>query len=136
VYIDANVAIYTIENHPRYAPLLQPLWSAVSSGAARVLVSELALLESLVVPYRANNHQLAADYETFFTFPGIQLVPITQSVLREAARLRANIAKLWSPDAIHAATALQGRSTSSLTNDAVFESVPGLNVILLTDVAG
>lgn len=36
VYVDANVVIYTVEKHPRYSPLLRPLWSAVTAGQARV----------------------------------------------------------------------------------------------------
>ena len=33
--------------------------------------------------------QLAADYETFLQLPGIELITIAPSILREAARLRA-----------------------------------------------
>jgi hypothetical protein len=31
VYLDANPIIYTVEKHPDFGPLLQPLWQAAQS---------------------------------------------------------------------------------------------------------
>ncbi|MDA1054082.1 MAG: PIN domain-containing protein [Planctomycetota bacterium] len=135
-YVDANVVIYTIEKHPQYGPALRPLWGAVDAGQSRVLVSELILLESLVGPYRANDQQLASDYEAFLKLPGIELIAISAQILREAARLRSQIPRLRPPDAIHAATALSLGATSFLTNDFGFRNVPQLNAIILDDVIG
>ena len=73
-------------------------------------------------------------YESFLQLPGIELFPVSPAILRAAARLRAQLPKLRSPDAIHAATALNLGATSLLTNDAGFRNVPGLNVIVLDDV--
>lgn len=126
--------IYTVEKHPRYSPVLRPLWGAVVAGRARVLVSEFILLETLVGPYRANDPQLAADYETFLRLPGLDLIAVSPSILREAARLRSQWSRLRSPDAVHAATALSRQATRLLTNDFGFRNIPGLNVIVLDDV--
>ena len=134
VYVDANVVIYTIEKHPRYGPAKRPLWSAVSAGQAQVATSELIFLETLVGPYRSNDSQLADDYEMFFRMPGIELVPITPFILREAARFRSRIPRLRSPDAIHLATATTHGAISFVTNDVGFRNIPGLNVVLLDDV--
>lgn len=133
-YVDANVVIYTVEKHPRYSPVLRPLWRAADTGACRVFTSELILLETLAGPYKAWAVQLAADYEAFLSLPAIQLVPISQSILREAARLRATTSRLRTPDAIHAATARLNGAASVVTNDAAFRSVPGLNVVVLDDI--
>lgn len=69
-----------------------------------------------------------------FREPGILLAPITAAVLREAARLRAAIPALRTPDALHAATALLEGCTLFLTNDKGFRRVPRLPVVLLDDV--
>jgi predicted nucleic acid-binding protein len=55
-------------------------------------------------------------------------------VLRQAAVLRATIPSLRTPDAIHAATALLGNCDMFLTNDPGFRRVPGLPLILLSNV--
>ena len=128
------MVIYTIEKHPRYSPVLRPLWSAVAAGQVRVVVSEFILLETLVGPYRANDPQLVADYEMFLRLPGVELVPVSPLILREAARLRSQLPRLRSPDAIHAATALSRQATSLLTNDFGFRNIPSLNVIVLDDI--
>lgn len=87
VGMDANVVIYSVEKHPRYSPALRDLWLAVSAGQLQVVVSELALLETLVAPYRNNDQQLATDIEDFLVLPGITLAPISHSILRQAARI-------------------------------------------------
>jgi predicted nucleic acid-binding protein len=62
------------------------------------------------------------------------LLPITQDVLREAARLRALHTPLKSPDAIHAATALVHGCALFLTNDLGFRSITGLPLAILDEV--
>ena len=132
--IDANIVIYTVEKHPRYSSFLRPLWSSVAAGQVSIVVSELVLLETLVGPYRAGRKQLANDYETFFTLQGIELIPISPSVLRESAAIRANVSRLRSPDAIHAATAILHASANLLTNDLGFRNLAQLNVLLLDEL--
>ena len=60
--------------------------------------------------------------------------PITQDVLREAARLRALIPGLKTPDAIHAATALVHGCALFVTSDVGFRRVPGLTLAILDDI--
>ena len=134
IAVDANIVIYTVEKHPKYSPLLRPLWESVTAGKMLVVISELILLETLVGPYRAGLGQLAADYETFLSFPGIQLVPISPAILRAAAEMRAKVPKLRSPDAIHAATALYQNASCFLTNDLGFRNIAGFDVILIDEL--
>ena len=62
------------------------------------------------------------------------LLPISRDILHEAARLRANISGLKTPDAIHAATALLHGCTLFVSNDVGFRRVPNLPLVLLDDI--
>ena len=64
----------------------------------------------------------------------MRLIVITEPILRDAARLRAQF-NLKTPDAIHAATALSVGCAQFITNDLIFRRVPGLNVIVLRDLS-
>lgn len=55
IYIDTSMAIYTIEVHPDYWQLLQPLWQKFQAGQIELVTSELTLLESLVILFRQSN---------------------------------------------------------------------------------
>ena len=55
-------------------------------------------------------------------------------ILRESARLRADIPGLMTPDAIHAATALLHGCAFFVTNDNGFRRIPGLNLTILDDI--
>lgn len=90
-------------------------------------------METLVVPIRDSNTALINTYEQLLLSQTIRLIPIDQTVLKEAARLRATT-NLKTPDAIHAATALNNGCTLFLTNDSQFRNVAGLPVVILREV--
>ena len=133
VYVDTQILIYTVERHPTYGPLLQSLWQTARSGAISIVSSELALMETLVRPIKVNDITLQTAYESALLGTEVRLLPITQSVLREAARLRAIIPSLRTPDALHAATALVFGSSLVITNDQGFRRIPGLPLAVLDD---
>jgi predicted nucleic acid-binding protein len=117
VYLDAQVVIYSVETHADYWPLLQPLWQAAQARALQLVSSELTLMETLVGPLRSGDTRLSTAYEQLFPSPEMQPLSITTAVLREAARLRAAVPPLRTPDAIHAATALLAGCVLFVTND-------------------
>ena len=90
-------------------------------------------METLVVPLRDANVELVNTYEHLLLSSSIQLIPISQNVLRDAAQLRATTS-LKTPDAIHAATALSQNCSFFLTNDSGFRHILGLPVVVLRDV--
>jgi predicted nucleic acid-binding protein len=108
----------------------------VARGDHEVISSELTLMEALVGPLKKGDSALETDYENFFVCPGIRLLPMTLSIFRAAARLRATLNSLRTPDAIHAATADAYSSTLLLTNDFAFRRIPGLPVVVLDDLPG
>jgi predicted nucleic acid-binding protein len=135
VYFDANSVIYSVEKHPVYWPLLQPLWQAAQGKTIEIVSSDLVLMETLVGPLKSGDTALAQTYEQLFHQAQTRLLPITQSVLREAAQLRATT-KLKTPDAIHAATARQAGCVLFVSNDVGFRGVGGLSVEILDDYLG
>jgi predicted nucleic acid-binding protein len=133
VYLDANPIIYTVEKHPVYGPLLQPLWQAAQAKTIEVVSSELALMETLVGPLKSGNVTLQRDYEQALLGTDMRLLPITQAILRDAAGLRATT-RLKTPDALHAATARQAGCVLFVTNDAAFRGLVGLPLVILDDL--
>jgi predicted nucleic acid-binding protein len=103
VYLDTVTIIYSIERFPEYIALLDPMWQQIRFGTFQIMTSELALLETLVMPIRQANALLINRYETLLTSSEISLISITQAILKSAANVRA-ISNLRTPDAIHAAT--------------------------------
>jgi hypothetical protein len=90
IYVDAQVFIYSVQKHPDYAALLVSLWGYVERGRCEVISSELTLMEVLVGPLKRGDKALADDFEAMLAKPGVQLVTISQEVLRKAAILRAH----------------------------------------------
>jgi predicted nucleic acid-binding protein len=133
VYIDANCLIYSIEAHPTFGPPLDDFWRNVEAGAITLVSSQLLIMEVLVAPYRARDMELTQAYEEALAQPGLTLHAVSESILRGAARLRAEISSLKTPDAIHAATAREIGCTAFLTNDSGFRDIPGLPVVLLRE---
>lgn len=94
----------------------------------------MILLETLVGPLKHGDADLVTAYEELLTASEMRLIPITVGILRAAAQLRATI-NLKTPDAIHAATALEVGCAQFITNDADLRRAPGLSVVILKEVA-
>ncbi|SRR5216683_3262679 len=133
VYLETTAVIYTVERYPTYWPLLEPLWKTAQTQAIEIVSSELTLLEALVGPLKSGNPILEQAFESALLGTDMRLLPITQVILREAARLRATI-NLKTPDALHAATAQLAQVALFVSNDRDFRKVPGLPVVILDDL--
>ncbi len=133
IYLDTVAIIYSVEKHADYYPLMQPLWQALKARQVEVASSELALLETLVVPLRLKDQLLITAYEQALTQAELWLAAISPDILRGAAQLRADT-KLKTPDAIHAATALAIGCTQFITNDPAFKRIPQLNATVLSEI--
>jgi predicted nucleic acid-binding protein len=93
-------------------------------------------METLVGPLKKADAALVTAYELLYGSPDLLFVPLDEAVLPEAARLRATIPGIRTPDALHAATALLYAVALFLTNDPDFRRVPGLPVTVLSDLLG
>lgn len=135
VYVDANLLIYTVERVQPYVQALDRFWLDASARHLDVVTSELSLLEVLVGPLKAGDSVLEADFRrVLLTSRQLALVSISRPILERAARLRAAVPGLKTPDAIHAATALEEQCGLLLTNDPGFRQIPNLNVTLLNQI--
>jgi predicted nucleic acid-binding protein len=133
VGLDTAIFIYLIEEHPRFLPLVEPVFAAVDRSRWAGVTSGVTLIETLVVPYRARDLALAQRYEILLTRSrGIHMVDLDRALLRAAAQLRA-LTRMRTPDALQVAAALRARSSAFLTNDRRLPRVPGLRVLQLRD---
>lgn len=133
VYVDTAILIYSVEGHSDYRELLRTLWLKHKASELAVISSELSLMEVLILPLRNNDTALVNDYQQLMLQGDMQLIPISQTILRDAAQLRATT-NLRTPDAIHAATAMNTSCTLFLTNDRGFRGISHLSVVILQDV--
>jgi len=133
--VDTAVFIYFIEEHPRFLPLILPLFRGADEGKRALVTSALTLLEVLVVPYRAGNSPLAERYEALLTRGrGVRLVDLSHDHLRAAAQLRAATG-VKTPDAIQLVAAIGAGCTTFVTNDRRLPSIPGLRIVKLSSYA-
>jgi predicted nucleic acid-binding protein len=133
VALDSAPFIYFIERHARYLSILRPLFQRIHAGELLAVASTLTVLETLVVPYRLDDLDLAGRYEAILTqSEGLTLVPIDLQLLRSAAKIRA-VTSVHTPDALHFTTAIATRCTAFVTNDRRLPSFPGLAVLQLDD---
>jgi predicted nucleic acid-binding protein len=54
VYLDTCILVYTVESHPNYYSLIQPLWQKFQDGNIQIVTSELTLMEVLVFPIKSH----------------------------------------------------------------------------------
>jgi len=132
VGVDTAIFIYFIEEHPRFLPVIEPLFREVDKGRRKLVTSALTLLEVLVVPYRSGDHLLAARYEALLTKSrGVQVTEVSRDHLRAAAQLRA-ATRVKTPDALQLVAAMAGGCPVFLTNDRELPALPGIRILQLS----
>ena len=98
------------------------------------MTSTITLLELLVQPYRLGEiDRVNKYYALLSTFPHLEWVAPTLEIVDIGARYRAEF-NLRTPDAIQAATAVNGDATGFISNDSGFQRVTGLDVMVLEDL--
>ena len=134
IALDTSIWIYHFENHPEYLPVTTQVLTAVERGDLQAVASELTILEIIVRPLKLELYDAADDYEILLSgFPNLTLIPVTRSILRQAASLRASYG-LRTPDAIIVATALAGNATLLVTNDKALRKLKEIEVLCLADL--
>ena len=129
--LDTSIFIYHLEDHPRYSPLTEVIFSALEKGINKGVTSYLTLMEILVKPKAEGLPQVARDYEYYLaTFPNLTFYEMGLDVARKASDVR-SADRIKAPDAIQLATAVLYGATAFLTNDKIFERVKGVDILIL-----
>lgn len=135
VFIDTAPFIYLIERHPRYHPIIRPVFESLSAGSFAGATSVVTLLEVLVQPLRQGRADLAREYRSILTeSSGLRLVPVTAEMAEMAADLRARHG-IRAADAIQAAAGIRQDCAVFITNDARLKCLTEFSdVIVLADL--
>jgi predicted nucleic acid-binding protein len=130
LFLDTNVIIYALENHPTWGAPAQNRIAIAEAAADTFMVSDLVRMECLVLPIRLGDAALQAQYHAVFARPDARVVAITAVVCDRAAHVRAthNFKPL---DALQLAAAVEHGAHTFLTADAQLVSFPGLTVEVL-----
>ncbi len=135
IYFDTNVLIYLIENHPVYRNKIVSLIKAMDELDCITVTSELTLAECLVKPFAENDQRSQAIYiDHVKNSDFLQVKPVSQKILIEAARLR-SIFKNKLPDSIHLATALASSCDVFVGNDKKIRVADSIQLVTLDDFA-
>ena len=131
VYLDANIVIYLVEDHPLWKPKVVTRIVSFRSAGDEIGISDAHRLECLVGPLILGDAASLADYHTFFGDPTVKALSLTAKVCERAAQIRA--AHQYKPlDSLHLAAAVENGCGKFLTNDGQLSGFPDLTVELLT----
>jgi predicted nucleic acid-binding protein len=134
IALDTSVFIYQLEANPRYVSLTDTIFSWLEQTRHTAVTSTITMTELLVQPYRDNDeHQVDEFYGLLSTYPNLDWVAPDLAIADVAARLRA-LHRLRTPDALQAATAIQGSATGLITNDSAFQRMNDFEVVMLDEL--
>ena len=127
IYFDSCIAIYYLEQHPRWHDAVKRIVAGAAPGS--ICISSLVKAECLVKPMRTGNLPLQSKY--FLFFAAIKSLEMPDDVYIAAARLRAQF-NLKLPDALHLACAQRHGCEALWTNDARLDAAAGGMARVLT----
>jgi predicted nucleic acid-binding protein len=131
VYVDASVLALHLTGNPTYLPLTRALLHGLRDGQFEGLTSAITIYQLLVEPYRSGQEETAEAVERLLAaLPGLELVPVSPTICRQAAQVKAQIGGEL-PRAIQIATALAGDSEIYVTRRSTLRRIAGLSVVQL-----
>lgn len=132
--MDTAPVIYFAEKHPRYYPLLKPLFEMFDAGETTAVSSPITLAECLVWPLGLEDMRSTGLFVDLLAGnQGCLFAPITKNTAIGAAsiRFRYNIPL---PDAIQVSAAIETECTTLLTNDKALSRVRDVQILLVEDL--
>jgi predicted nucleic acid-binding protein len=133
LHLDPVVIGYHLIGRPPFVELTRLLFAGLRSEKVRAQTSAISFYQLLTEPYRRGREELAVQaYKYLSGQRGLEIVPLTGAVARQAAEVRA---RLGGSDerAIQIATALQGGVRAYVTDKTALRRVAGMEVISLGD---
>lgn len=129
--VDTAPLIYFIEEHPRYGPIVSPVFQLITDGQLTGVTTVVTLVEVLTLPLQRGDQRLADAYKVVLgSSDNLAMVSIDAAIAERAAALRARHG-LRTPDALQIAAALNTGCEAFLTNDARLSKVSELRVLVL-----
>jgi predicted nucleic acid-binding protein len=133
VFLDTCIFIYFIEENKAFISTVNSIFAGIDKGKIYAVTSELTLLETLVIPLRANDEKLAQTYEEILSeSQGLVMKALDRNLLINAADLRTKYG-IKTPDAIQISAALQTNCKTMITNDRRFPRIPGIKILQLNE---
>lgn len=121
--LDTVILIYFLEQHPQYYQAAKNIFKKIEAGEITAVISTLVFAELLVPAFRSRENKRAEKVVHILSnFPNLKIIPLTVEISTAAAHLRATHG-LRTPDAIHAATALESKTRGIITNDKDFQKI-------------
>ena len=131
--LDTAPLIYFIEQHPRFGPMLSPVFQSMADGSCLGVTTVITLIEVLTLPLERGDLGLAEAYKAaLMSGDELLLLPVDRETAELGAALRAKHG-LRTPDALQVAAALNVGCEAFLTNDKALQKVDGLRVLVLDD---
>jgi predicted nucleic acid-binding protein len=106
--------IYLVEGAQSVQQIVKTRLSQQHANA--LTTSRLSRLECRVGPLKNNAASLLSTYEAFFSAAGLTIVELIADVIERATELRA-VYGFKTPDALHLASAIEGKADIFITGD-------------------
>ncbi len=133
--MDTDAIIYFVEADATYKAILSNVFARIDTGQIIGVTSTIALTETLVRPIRnKDTAQQQKMRDLLLNSRNMVSVPVDSAIAGIAADLRARY-NMRTPDALHAATAINSGCDAFLTNNGSdFRRVSELNVLILSEL--
>ncbi len=136
ILIDTAPAIYHLEHHPTYSPVMLAFFRLRAERGLRVVTSPVTLGECLVHPFRLDRSDLLESYsELLLSGEETEFHEIDSELAIRAAQIRAEHG-LRLLDAFQVALARRAGCEAILTNDNAVRRAGQPRAILLDDFVG
>ena len=134
IYFDTTPLIYFLDDEKPFSDKVVNFILNHQGEDNHLLTSSITDTEYLIFPFRMQNFEKIAAYETFLQDFNFQIVEPNRSITRKAAEIRAKYKGIKGMDSIHLATSIYFNCDIFLTNDTQLKQVVEVNVVCVDEL--
>lgn len=133
IHLDPIVIAYHLMAYTPHVNLTRALFTSIRGGRVRAQTSALSFFQLLAEPYRRGEVEMAERAFKYLNgHPGLEIVPVTAAVSRQAAEVQARLGGAWERS-VQVATALSGGAKAYVAYKTPLRRVAGMEIISLDD---
>lgn len=133
IHLDPSVIAYHLISHPEALPYTRLIFTGLRAERLSAQTSALSIYQLLAEPYRRGSEDLAERAQRYLGGqPGLAIVPVTETVARQAAEVQASLGGS-ARRSIQIATALLGGVRAYVARRTSLRRIAGMEFISLED---
>lgn len=133
LFLDTAVFIYFLENNSYYADKVEHFLYEEIKNKSQSFTSTITIMEFCSKPFELGKIDLIDKFNSFLLDLNVKVIPITEDIAINAAKLRSRFKSLKAMDSLQLSSSINFGCDRFISNDIKLQQIKDIKVELVVD---